>query len=82
MRSINVLEAKSSLSKLIAEIEQGKAREIIIARHGKPAAKLVPLDTAPSGKRLGVAKGKLVVPDDIDANNQSMRLLFEGADLP
>ncbi|ABI58904.1 type II toxin-antitoxin system Phd/YefM family antitoxin [Nitrosomonas eutropha] len=41
MQSVNTLEAKSSLSRLVDAIEQGQEREIIIARNGRPAARLV-----------------------------------------
>lgn len=59
MTTVNMLEAKTSLSKLVDAVESGKESEIIIARNGKPAAKLVALDVA--GKkpiRLGLAAGK------------------------
>ena len=39
MQSINMLQAKTSLSRLVEAIEQGQEREIIIARNGRPAAK-------------------------------------------
>ncbi|MFA7506487.1 MAG: type II toxin-antitoxin system Phd/YefM family antitoxin, partial [Burkholderiaceae bacterium] len=65
MSSVNMLQAKSSLSRLVEAIESGREREIIIARNGRPAAKLVPMDAMPAGKRIGVAKGKFEVPDDI-----------------
>jgi len=42
MRAVNMLQAKSSLSRLVEAIEQGQEREIVIARNGRPAAKLVP----------------------------------------
>ncbi|MEY4414356.1 MAG: hypothetical protein RIQ53_1649 [Pseudomonadota bacterium] len=79
MPSVNMLEAKSSLSRLVESIEQGHEREIVIARNGRPAAKLVPVDLQPPGKRLGVAKGKFTVPDDIDAHNAEVAQLFLGA---
>ena len=44
MTSVNMLEAKSSLSRLVESIELGRESEIIIARNGRPAAKLVPID--------------------------------------
>ena len=69
MLSINMLEAKSSLSRLVESIEQGDVSEIIIARNGRPAARLVPLDAAPVARRIGVARGRFVGPDDIDAHN-------------
>ena len=52
-----------------AAIEQGRAREVIITRHGRPGAKLVPMDAVPTGQRIGVAKGKFTVPDCIDPHN-------------
>ena len=78
MQTVNMLQAKSSLSRLVEAIEQGQEREIVIARNGRPAAKLVPIDTEPSGKRIGVAKGLFVVPDSIDSHNDEVAQLFMG----
>lgn len=78
MQSVNMLQAKSSLSRLVEAIEQGQEREIVIARNGRPAAKLVPMDTAPAEKRIGVAKGLFVVPDTIDTYNDDVARLFMG----
>ncbi len=78
MQIVNMLQAKSCLSRLVEAIEQGQEREIVIARNGRPAAKLVPMDTAPSGKRIGVAKDLFVVPDNIDAHNDEVAQLFMG----
>jgi prevent-host-death family protein len=78
MPTVNMLEAKSSLSRLVEAVESGQEREIIIARNGKPAAKLVPLGAHPTRQRLGVARGKFVVPDDIDAHNAQIARRFEG----
>ncbi len=59
MGMVNMLEAKTTLSKLVEAVESGAEKEIIIARNGKPAAKLVPLDAVPARKlRLGLARGK------------------------
>ena len=80
MPSVNMLQAKSTLSRLVEAIEQGREREIIIARNGRPAAKLVPVDTGPVGQRLGVAKGKFEVPDSIDAHNAEVARLFLGGE--
>ncbi len=76
MREVNMLEAKSSLSRLVEALEQGREREIIIARNGRPAAKLVPFATQPPENRLGVAKGLFEVPDDIDARNAEIARMF------
>ncbi|WP_028319702.1 type II toxin-antitoxin system Phd/YefM family antitoxin [Desulfobulbus elongatus] len=78
MQAINMLQAKSSLSRLVEAIEQGREREIVIARNGRPAAKLVPMDTVPVNQRIGVAKGRFEVPDTIDAHNEDVARLFMG----
>lgn len=60
MTTVNMLEAKTNLSRLVEAVEKGEESEIIIARNGKPAAKLVPLDTkdAREPRRLGIADGQ------------------------
>lgn len=78
MHTVNMLEAKTNLSKLVEKVESGEEPEIIIARNGKPAAKLVRLGGKPEGQRLGVAKGRFEVPDDIDTNNAEIARLFGG----
>lgn len=78
MQPVNMLQAKSSLSRLVESIEQGREREIVIARNGRPAARLVPMDSATSAQRIGIAKGLFEVPDDIDAHNADVARLFVG----
>lgn len=80
MHTVNMLQAKSSLSRLVEAIELGKEREIIIARNGRPAAKLVSMESSENEQRLGVAKGRFTVPDSIDTNNETVARLF-GANL-
>ena len=62
--SVNIHDAKTQLSKLVAKVAAGT--EVVIAKAGKPVARLVPL--APTGRirKLGALKGKLRVPDDFD----------------
>lgn len=66
VKQVNVHQAKTQLSKLLAEVEAGQ--EIVVARDGKPVAKLVPF-AAPSGKRLrtGDWKGRITIADNFDA---------------
>lgn len=78
MQVVNMLQAKSTLSRLVEAIEQGEEREIIIARNGRPAAKLVPISGAPAECRIGVAKGLFEVPDDIDSHNTEVARQFLG----
>lgn len=82
MYAVNMLQAKSSLSRLVEAIEQGREHEIVIARNGRPAAKLVSIDAPPTDKRIGVAKGVFVVPDDIDTHNDEVARLFIGERRP
>lgn len=61
---LNLYDAKAQLSALVEEAASG--REIIIAKAGKPRARLVPL--RPSGQRRpGAAKGKIWIAADFDA---------------
>ena len=79
MSTVNVHEAKSNLSKLIAAVENGDENEIIIARNGRPAAKLVAIDKVRRKPvRIGLAKGKYRLPDDFDRDNDLIQALFEG----
>ena len=75
-----MLEAKNNLSKLVEAVESGAEREIVIARNGKPAAKLVPFTQADKRPLLGIAKGMFEVPDDIDALNDEIAGTFNGED--
>jgi prevent-host-death family protein len=66
MRKVNIHQAKTHLSRLVDEAAQGKP--FIIAKAGKPVAKVTALD-APAGtkaRRLGFLKGQFTVPDDFD----------------
>lgn len=78
MHIVNMLEAKSTLSRLVEAIESGTEDEIVIARNGKPAARLVAIGKPSTGPRLGVAKGKFVIPENIDGANAEVADLFSG----
>ncbi len=84
MRLVNMLDAKTTLSRLVDAVETGVESEIIIARNGKPAAKLVPV-TAPKSKgvRLGIAEGKYppMSLEEFDADNEEIAELFLNGDL-
>ena len=62
MPTVNVHQAKTQLSRLLAQVEAGK--EVVIARRGEPVARLV--RCKPRGKRrFGSMKGKIFVDDSI-----------------
>ena len=81
MMQVNVLEAKTGLSKLLRILESNREEEIRIARNGKPIAKLVSIDKPPVSNRIGVAKGKFRAPDDFDADNEKIARMMIGGDL-
>ena len=76
---VNILEAKTNLSNLVRLIETGKEEHIIIARYGKPVVKMVMYNDAPVSKRIGIAKGKLKSPEDLDQYNDEIAAMFGGA---
>lgn len=78
MDAVNMHEAKTRLSMLVDAVESGREREIVIARNGRPAAKLVPINTENHHVRFGLAKGKYVVPDSIDRDEAEIIRMFEG----
>jgi prevent-host-death family protein len=77
MTTVNMHEAKSRLSQLVAAVRSGKEREVVIALNGTPAARLVPIDPKPK-LRWGLLKGKIMVPDDIDSLSGEIERAFEG----
>jgi len=66
MRTVNIHEAKTHLSRLVDRAAKGEP--FVIAKAGKPLVKVVPLDTPVAGavKRLGFLEGQIKVPDDFD----------------
>lgn len=63
--TVNVHEAKTHLSRLLERVERGQ--EIVIARAGKPVARLVPIEERPPRRRpIGRDKGKVWISDDFD----------------
>ena len=78
MLQVNVLEAKTELSRLIKLIESGKEDQIVIARYGKPVVKMSVYKDVPVSNRIGIAKGKFDVPDDLDRDNGEIEALFGG----
>jgi len=64
MRSVNVHEAKTQLSKLLEEVEAGE--RVIIARAGEPVAVLSPYKAAVRRRRLGLFAGQVTIREDFD----------------
>lgn len=64
MTQVNIHQAKTHLSSLIEQALSGE--EVIIARGNKPLVKLVLLNELKPQRRLGTAKGQIVIADDFD----------------
>lgn len=78
---VNVHEAKTHLSRLLERVSIGE--EVIIAKAGKPIAKLVPVKKTPSKRVFGSAKGDFTVPDDFnDPDPEIENLFYDGPLFP
>ncbi len=64
-RKVNVHEAKTHFSKLLAYVKEGE--EVIIAKAGEPVARLVPIKGQPTKRVPGSAKGKIAIASDFNA---------------
>lgn len=77
MPTVNVREAKVQLSKLLDAVAEGE--EVIISKAGKPAAKLVPVETSLPARKPGSMKGKIRMADDFDSPlPDDIQAAFEG----
>lgn len=74
--SVSIYEAKTNLSKLIAEVER-TGGEVVIRRHNVPVAKLVPYTPSLEPRRLG-GWGPVVVSDDFDVLPDDVAAAFRG----
>ena len=81
MLQVSVREAKANLSKLIRLVENKREDEVQIARNGRPIVKIVLIQPIPASKRIGVAEGKFLVPDDLDAGSEEIAASLMGGDL-
>jgi len=76
MCQMNVLEAKTNFSKIIAMLERKEEKEVIVARAGKPVVKITWIEQEDVSKRIGIAEGKFTVPDDFDECNDEIARMF------
>ena len=77
MKQLNIAEARAQFSKLVKDAALGKTT--IIARRGKPLARIVPFDDQPSKITFGTYKGTISIPEDFDAPDQSVVDMFESS---
>ena len=76
MTQVNMLEAKTDLSKLVRMLETKQEEVIYLARNGKAVAQMTLIPKKPTQRRIGVAEGKFKVPDQFDVWDQEVREMF------
>lgn len=76
MPTVNMHEAKTNFSRLIAAIRSGAEEEIIVAQNGVPAARIVPIVKPNKHRKFGFAKGRFAFDHDafkaLDAEVEAM----------
>jgi prevent-host-death family protein len=75
--TVNMHDAKTHLSKIVKRVEAGE--EIVIARAGRPVARLVPIDRRTHPRRLGLLRGQVWIAPDWDSAevNEAIAADFE-----
>jgi prevent-host-death family protein len=75
-RMVNIHEAKTHLSRLVERAAAGE--EIVVAKAGRPMAKLVPYEKPKEPRQLGGWEGRVWIADDFDEVDEEIARLFEG----
>ncbi len=76
MQVVNIHEAKTQLSKLLDSVAAGE--EVIIARNGKPVARLSSVSADLPPRQPGALKGKIWIADNFDDFDEELEELFYG----
>lgn len=77
MTQVNMLEAKTDLSKLVRLLETRQEEVILIARNGTPVVEMKLAEKRPVIRRIGVAKGRLHIPEEFESWNDEITDMFE-----
>lgn len=78
MTQVNMLEAKTDLSKLVRMLETKQEDVVYLARNGTAVVQMTLIPKKSSGSRIGIAKGAFEVPSDFDAWDDEIADMFEG----
>ncbi len=73
--SVNIHEAKTHLSRLVERVEAGE--EVVIARAGRPVARLVPFRARTNPRTPGAWRGRVRLASDFDAPDDALLAAFE-----
>jgi len=74
--TVNIHQAKTHLSRLVERVEAGE--ELVIARAGRPVARLVPFRGRTTARTPGVWRGRVTMAPDFDAPDEAVISGFEG----
>ncbi len=78
MTQVNMLEAKTELSRLVKMLETKQEEVIYLAKNGVAVAQMTLIPQKISGKRIGVAEGKFKVPDEFTVWDKEVEEMFGG----
>lgn len=74
-RTVNIHEAKTHLSRLVERVEAGE--EVVIARAGRPVARLIPFRARTAPRVPGLWRGRVTLAADFDAPDDDLIATFE-----
>ena len=77
MTIVSLFDAKTHFSRLVEDLVQGRNDTVVVSRHGKPVVQITALPSGPGSKRIGVARGKLEAPDDLNVCDDEIIQLFQ-----
>jgi len=78
MHTVSLFDAKTHLSRIVEDLLSGKEDSVVISRRGKPVALVTPAKERETSRRIGLAKGRFEVPDNIDSMNPAIAAIFAG----
>ncbi len=79
MQIVNIHEAKTNLSKLLAQVLAGE--DVVIAKAGKPVAKIILYEEKLEPRKMGELKGEIWISDDFDDEDEELNKLFYEGDI-
>ena len=76
MLQVSMDDLKNDVEELLALLETGEEEDIFLVRQGKPVIKMSRIVGTSLSRRIGIAKGVLEVPDDLDKYNDEIAEMF------
>ena len=75
---MSLFEAKTHLSRIVEGLVSGKEDQVVVSRHGKPVVRVMPINTNDTSRRIGLARGRFSIPDNMDGANDVIASMFNG----